>query len=170
MQETLSPDYSPLTFRDYWEILRIPALFTIIAIAGTWAVWYFTSVPCQPGLAPATGCYPDETARHIHLDLLNKIMTHAVIAAGGGGFWSYAMITRERKARQALMLQLAEEREKAAQEREEAAQEQERTTQELEKAAQEREEANREREQLQATIESLTQRIAELESNGHSQA
>ena len=67
-------------------------------------------------------------------------MTHAVIAGGGGGIWSYAMITRERKAREAaerarleLEQQLAEERERAAEERR----------------------------QLLATIETLSERLAE---------
>ena len=98
-------------------------------------------------------------ARYINLDALNRIVTHAVIAGGGGGLWSYAMITRERKAREALEKQLAEERERAADERERAAEERER-------AAEERERAAEERRQLLATIESLMERLAGQQNGG----
>ena len=91
-------------------------------------------------------------ARYINLDALNRIVTHAVIAGGGGGLWSYAMITRERKAREALEKQLAEERERAAEERE--------------RAAEERERAAEERRQLLATIESLMERLAGQQNGG----
>jgi hypothetical protein len=91
-------------------------------------------------------------ARYINLDALNRIVTHAVIAGGGGGLWSYAMITRERKAREALEKLLAEERERAAEERE--------------RAAEERERAAEERRQLLVTIESLTERLAEQQNGG----
>ena len=162
MSEPPPPYNGPLTFLDYWEILRLPALFALAAIAGTWAVWYFTSVPCHPDLTQTTGCYSSEITRHIHLNLLNKMMTHAVIGGGGGGLWSYAMITRqrkaieaERKAREALEMQLAEERERAAEERE--------------RAAEERERAAEERRQLQATIELLTERLAERGNGGNGQ-
>ena len=145
MSEPPPPYNGPLTFLDYWEILRLPALFALAAIAGTWAVWYFTSVPCHPDLTQTTGCYSSEITRHIHLNLLNKMMTHAVIGGGGGGLWSYAMITRqrkaieaERKAREVLEKQLAEERERAAEERERAAEERERAAEERERAAEER--------------------------------
>jgi hypothetical protein len=91
-------------------------------------------------------------ARYINLDALNRIVTHAVIAGGGGGLWSYAMITRERKAREALEKLLAEERERAAEERE--------------RAAEERERAAEERRQLLATIESLMERLAGQQNGG----
>ncbi len=124
MSESPPSVYGELTYRDLWEILRLPVLFALAAIAGTWAVWYFTSMPCPPELAQTIGCNPSQIARYINLDALNKMMTHAVIAGGGGGLWSYAMITRERKAREAAEKareaaekQLAEERERAAEER-----------------------------------------------------
>lgn len=148
MSDPPPPYNGPLTFLDYWEILRLPVLLASAAIAGTWAVWYFTSTPCSTEIAQTTGCYPSQITRYIHLDLLNKMMTHAVIGGGGGGLWSYAMITRERKAREAerkarevLEKQLAEEREKAAEERR----------------------------QLLATIELLTERLVERENGGNGQ-
>ena len=155
MSEPPYPYNGPLTFLDYWEILRLPVFLALTAIAGTWAVWYFTSTPCSTELAQTTGCYSSQITRYIHLDLLNKMMTHAVIGGGGGGLWSYAMITRqrkvieaERKVREALEKQLSEEREKAAEEREKAAEE---------------------RRQLLATIELLTERLAERENGGNGQ-
>ena len=149
----------PPTFRDLYEILRLPILLALFAIAGTWVVWYLTHTSCPTELAVSTGCNPSMAARYINLDALNRIVTHAVIAGGGGGLWSYAMITRERKAREALEKQLAEERERAAEERERAAEERER-------AAEERERAAEERRQLLATIESLTERLAGQQNGG----
>ena len=140
--------YVPPSIRDYWEILRVPVILAVIAIALTWAVWYLTSTACLPELAKITGCNQGQIARYISLDALNKILTHAAIAGGGGGLWSYAMITRERKAREALEKQLAEERSQAAEERARAAEE---------------------RRQLLATIELLTQRLTEWQNGGDGQ-
>ena len=78
---------------------------------------------------------------------------HGVPVAGGGGIWSYAMITRERKAREAAEKQLAEEREKAAQQ---LAEEREKAAQQL---AEERAQAAEERRRLHSHIEQLTQRL-----------
>ena len=144
-----TPYDGPPTVRDLYEILRLPVLFALIAIAGTWVVWYLTNTSCPAELVQTTGCNPSLTARYISLDALNKILTHAVIAGGGGGLWSYAMITRERRAREAAERQLAEEREKAAEEREKAAEE---------------------RRQLLAMIETLAERLAEQQNGGTGQA
>jgi hypothetical protein len=119
------PSYTgPLGFRELWEILRLPVIFAFIAIAGTWAVWYLTNVSCTLELAQTAGCNPSRIARYINLESLNKIITQAVIAGGGGGLWSFAMITRERKAREAAERareaaerQLLEERQRADEER-----------------------------------------------------
>ena len=164
-----STNDGPTTFRDVYEILRLPILLAAFAIAGTWVVWYFTSATCSTELSRINGCNPSAVAHYINLDALNKIMTHAVIAGGGGGLWSYAMITRERKAKEAerrarleLERQLADERERAAEERERAAEERER-------AAEERERAAEERRQLLATIESLTERLAGQQGGGAGQ-
>jgi hypothetical protein len=100
-------------------------------------------------LAQVTGCNPSQTARYINLDSLNKMVAHAVVAGGGGGLWSYAMITRERRAREVLEKQLAEERERAAAERDRAA---------------------AERSQLLSTIETLTERLAEQQNGNNGEA
>ena len=113
MSEPPPPDYGALTLPDLWEILRLPVLFAILAIAVTWVVWYFTNTSCSLELLQTTGCNPSRIAQYINLDALNKIVTHAVIAGGGGGLWNYAMITRERKAREAAERRAVEERERA---------------------------------------------------------
>lgn len=159
------PVYGSLNFRDLWEILRLPVLLAIAAVAATWLVWYFTNVSCSPELTETTGCNPAQIARYINLDLLNKMMTHAVIAGGGGGLWSYAMTTRQRKAIESLERQLAEERERAdariAEERERADA----------RIAEERERADariaEERREFLAIIERLTER--QNSGNGQTQ-
>lgn len=156
MSEPPPSSHSLLTIRDYWEILRLPVSLVAVAVAATWVVWYLTSVPCSPKLAETTGCNPAQIARYINLDLLNKMMTHAVIAGGGGGLWSYAMTTRQRKAIESLERQLAEERERAdakiAEERERADA----------RIAEERERADariaEERREFLAIIERITER------------
>ena len=145
MSESQPSVYSELTYLDIWEILRVPALLALAAIAGTWAVWYFTSMSCPRELALTIGCNPSQTAQYISLDALNKMVTHAVIAGGGGGIWSYAMITRERKAREA-----ADKAREAAEKR---------LTEALESAAEERR-------QFLAIIEDLNQRLAERHNGG----
>ena len=114
---------APPTLADLWEILRLPILLALAAIAATWLVWYLTSASCPIELAQTTGCNPSRAARYINLTALNNMATHAVIAGGGGGLWSYRMITRERKAREYLAKQLAEERERNAEERARTAEE-----------------------------------------------
>lgn len=103
----------PPTLADLWEILRLPALLALAAVAASWLVWYFTSESCTMELAQAIGCNPSRLAQYINLDAMNKIAAHGVVAGSGGGLWSYAMITRERRAREDLAKQLAEERQRS---------------------------------------------------------
>ena len=159
------PVYGPLNFHDLWEILRLPILLAIAAVAATWLVWYFTNASCSPELAETTGCNPAQIARYINLDLLNKMMTHAVIAGGGGGLWSYAMTTRQRKAIESLERQLAEARADAR-----IAREEERARADA-RIAEERERADariaEERREFLAIIERLTER--QNSGNGQTQ-
>ncbi len=149
MIEPASLGNDRLTALDLWEILRLPVLMALAAIAVTWLVWYFTSASCLVELAETTGCNPSRIARYVNLEILNKAVTHAAIAGGGGGIWSYAVITRERKAREAAERQLAAERAAAAEERARAAAER----------AEERAQAAEERRQFLALIERLTERL-----------
>ena len=161
------PVYGPLNFRDLWEILRLPVLLAIAAVAATWLVWYFTNASCSPELTETTGCNPAQIARYINLDLLNKMMTHAVIAGGGGGLWSYAMITRERRAREAAEKRELELREQLARADARIAEERERADARI---AEERERADariaEERREFLAIIERLTER----QNGGNSQS
>ena len=125
MPEPQPPNDSRITIRDLWEIISLPLLLSGAVVAATWLVWYFTRASCPPELANITGCNPGQIARYINLEVLSRILTHAAIAAGGGGIWSYIMITRERKARETAEKNLAQEREQSAAEREQAAQERE---------------------------------------------
>lgn len=123
MPEPQPPNASRITIRDLWEIISLPLLLSGAVVAATWLVWYFTRASCPPELANITGCNPGQIARYINLEVLSRILTHAAIAAGGGGIWSYIMITRERKARETAEKNLAQEREQSAAERGQATQE-----------------------------------------------
>ena len=107
-----------LSISDLWEITRLPIFLATLAIALTWLVWYLTTVPCTPELTKIIACNPGRIARYINLDVLGNLFTHATLAAGSGGFWSYLMITKERRARQAAEMRLAEALEQAAADRE----------------------------------------------------
>ena len=107
-----------LTISDLWEITRLPIFLATLAIALTWLVWYLTIAPCTPELANIIGCNPGRIARYINLEVLGNLFTHATLAAGSGGFWSYLMITKERRARQAAEKRLAEALEQSAADRE----------------------------------------------------
>lgn len=163
MPDSLSILEAPLTLRDYWEILRIPALFAAIAIAGTWAVWYLTSMSCTADLAQATGCNPSAIARYVNLDALNKMLTHAVIGGGGGGLWSFAMITRERRAREAERQAREAERQareaaerQLVEERQRSHEQRQRSEEERARADEQQRLAEEERQRLLAIIEGLT--------------
>ena len=153
---------APPTLADLWEILRLPILLALAAIAVTWLIWYLTSASCPTELAQTTGCNPSRAARYINLTALNNMATHAVLAGGGGGLWSYRMITRERKAREYLAKQLAEERERHAEERTRNAEER---AQAEERRAEERRQADErmaeERRQFAETLQSIMQQMGE---------
>lgn len=148
-----------LSARDLWEILSLPVLFALAAIAATWLVWYFTSASCSQELSQTNGCNPSRIAGYVNLEILNKIVTHAAIAAGSGGLWSYAVITRERKAREAAERRIAEILEQAAAERAQVAAERaEERAQVAAERAEERAQVAEERRQFIALIQQLTER------------
>ena len=155
MSDALSILYAPLTLRDYWEILRLPVLLAVVAIAGTWAIWYLTSSTCSADLALATGCNQSATAQFVNLEALNKMVTHAAIGGGGGGLWSFAMITRQRRAIEAMTQALEAERQ--AREAEQHAREAEQRAREIAESllTEERQRADEERQQFLAIIEEL---------------
>ena len=78
----------------------------------------------------------------INPELLKDIVANSAIAATGGGVWSYIMISRERRAREAAEQALAEERQRTA-----------------ERIEEERRRAEEERDRLLAEIERLTRQL-----------
>ena len=132
----------------------------LAALAVTWVVWYFTGNRCSEELAAATGCNASAAATFINPALLKDILTNSAIAATGGGIWSYIMITRERRAREAAEREreaaeraLAQERERA----EERVEEERRRAEE--RVEEERRRAEEDRNRLLAEIERLTHRL-----------
>ena len=99
--------------QDIREIAMLPVTAALAALALTWAVWYFTGDRCSEVITAATGCNTSAVATFINPAMLKDIVTNSAIAATGGGVWSYIMITRERRAREAAEKALAEERQRA---------------------------------------------------------
>ena len=117
--------------QDMREIATLPVAAALAALAVTWVVWYFTGNRCSEELAAATGCNASAAAAFINPALLKDIVTNSAIAATGGGIWSYIMITRERRAREAAEQALAQERQRAEEERNRLLAEIERLTRQL---------------------------------------
>ena len=117
--------------QDFREIAVLPVAAALAALAVTWAVWYFTGSRCPEELGSATGCNASAAAAFINPALLKDIVTNSAIAATGGGVWSYIMITRERRAREAAEQALVQERQRAEEERNRLLEEIERLTRQL---------------------------------------
>ena len=137
-------------FQDFREIATLPVAAGLAALVVTWVVWYFTGNRCTEELAAATGCNASAAAAFINPALLKDILTNSAIAATGGGIWSYIMITRERRAREAAEKALIEERQRAD---ERVAEERRKADERVEE---ERRKGNEERMRLLAVIERLT--------------
>lgn len=129
-------------FQDFREIATLPVAAGLAALAVTWVVWYFTGNRCSEELAATTGCNASAAAAFINPGLLKDILTNSAIAATGGGIWSYIMISRERRAREA-----AERARESAERAREAAEQ---------ALAEERKKGEEERARLLAVIERLT--------------
>jgi len=136
-------------FQDFREIATLPVAAGLAALAVTWVVWYFTGDRCSEELAAATGCNASAAAAFINPALLKDILTNSAIAATGGGIWSYIMVSRERRAREAAEQALAQERQRVEEERRRAE----------ERVEEERRRAEEERNRLLAEIERLTRRL-----------
>ena len=120
-------------FQDLREIATLPVAAALTALAITWVVWYFTGNGCTEEISTATGCNASAIAAFINPAMLKDIVTNSAIAATGGGIWSYIMITRERRARQAAEQALTEERQRAEEERQRAEEERNRLLAEIER-------------------------------------
>lgn len=102
---------SLFAIRDLVEILWLPLLIGVIAAAATWAIWYYTTVPCSLEAATLHFCNPALVARYVNVEIWARCLTLGTLAGGliGGGV-NYAMFSRERAARIAAETMLAEER------------------------------------------------------------
>lgn len=136
-------------FQDFREIATLPVGAALAALAVTWAVWYFTGNRCSEELAAATGCNASVAAAFINPAMLKDIVTNSAIAATGGGVWSYIMITRERRAREAAERARDAAEQALAREREKAD----------ERVEEERRRAEEDRNRYLAEIERLTRRL-----------
>ena len=160
--------------QDFREIATLPVAAALAALALTWLVWYFTGDRCTEDLATTTGCNTSSIATFITPALLKDMLTNSAIAATGGGVWSYVMITRERRAREAAEKALAEERQhkeealaRVAEERQRAAEERRRADEERWRAEEGRRRADEDRARLLAEIERLSR---QLDAKGNGQA
>ncbi len=184
MARTMNQNISSL--QDFKEIAGLPVAAALAALAVTWAVWYFTGNQCTEKLAAATGCNASAAAAFINPALLKDIATNSAIAATGGGVWSYIMITRERRAREAAEQALAQERQRAEAERQraeaerqqaeaertqllaerqQAEAERQRADAERQRADAERQRADAERTRLLAEIDRLTRQLNNRQAN-----
>ena len=147
-------------FQDFREIASLPIAAALAALAVTWVIWYFTGNSCSEELAAATGCNASAAAAFINPALLKDILTNSAIAATGGGVWSYIMITRERRAREAAeqAKEVAEQALAYERQRAEERVEEERRRAE-ERVQEERRRAEEDRNRLLAEIERLTRRL-----------
>ena len=120
--------------QDIREIATLPVTAALAALALTWAVWYFTGDRCSEVIAVAMGCNTSAVATFINPAMLKDIVSNSAIAATGGGVWSYIMITRERRAREAAEKALAEERQRTEEARQQADEQRHRAEEERQRA------------------------------------
>ena len=153
-------DHNITALQDFREIAGLPVAAALAALAATWVVWYFTGTRCSEVLAIDTGCNASAAAVFVNPAMLKDLVTNSAIAATGGGVWSYIMITRERRAREAAERALAEERQRGEEDRrraEERAEEDRRRAEE--RAEEDRRRAEQERSRLLAEIDRLTRQL-----------
>ena len=155
------------TFRDVAELLWMPGLLAIATAASTWLIWYYTNTVCTLEIAALTGCNPGSIAKYVNVDVFGRMLTYGGLVGGIGGFWRYDMIKRERAARIAAQMQVAELQKQLEEQRAKNAtirEEQRRQAEEERRqAAEERRQAAEERRQEhQAFMAALTELTAEL--------
>ena len=160
-------DIDRTTLGDVAELLWIPALLAIATAAATWLVWYYTHTVCTLEIAGLTGCNPGSIARYVNVDVFGRMLTYGGLVGGIGGFWRYDMIKKERAARIAVQMQVAELQKQLEEQRAKNAairEEQRRQAEEERRqAAEERRQAAEERRQEhQAFMAALTELTAEL--------
>ena len=114
----MTDESPPSVLQDMAEILWLPLLVGLIVAGVTWLIWYYTSIPCAPELAPSHYCNPAPVAKYINVEIWARCLTLGALTGGiiGGGV-NYAMFSRERAARIAAETIAAEERKLREEER-----------------------------------------------------
>ena len=163
----------PANPADIVEVVWLPALLALITAASTWLIWYYTHTVCTLEVATLTGCNPGSVARYINVDVFGRMLTYGGLVGGIGGFWRYDMIKRERAARIAAQVQVAELQKQLEEQRAKNAAAREAA---IRQAEEERRQANEERRQehraFMAVLTELTAEIAHLrqQRNGNGQS
>ena len=157
--------------QDLAEILWLPLLIGLLAAAATWFIWYYTAVPCLPETAALHHCNPERLARYINVEIWGRCLTLGSISGGliGGGV-NYGMFSRERAARMAAEMMLAEERKRAetalAEERKRTDEARQRADEARQHADEARQRADEERQRadtlMMQTIQTLMSDMAEM--------
>ncbi len=157
----------PTNASDVVEVVWLPALLALFTAASTWLIWYYTYTVCTLEIATLTGCNPGSIARYVNVDVFGRMLTYGGLVGGIGGFWRYDMIKKERAARIAAQMQVAElqkqleeQRAKNAAAREEAIQQAEEAIRQAEEDR--RQEAEERRQEHRAFITALTELTAEI--------
>lgn len=150
----------PANVADIVEVVWLPALLALITAASTWLIWYYTHTVCTPEIAALTGCNPGSVARYVNVDVFGRMLTYGGLVGGIGGFWRYDMIKKERAARIAAQMQVAELQKQLQEQRAKSAAVREAA---IRQAEEERRQAAEERRQEhQAFLAALTELTAEL--------
>ncbi len=150
----------PASVADIVEVVWLPALLGVVTAAATWLIWYYTHTVCTLEIAGLTGCNLGSVAKYVNVDVFGRMLTYGGLVGGIGGFWRYDMIRKERAARIAAQMQVAELQKQLEEARAKnaAIREEERlqATEERRLAAEER------RQERQAFLAALTELTAEI--------
>ena len=92
---------------DFW---RGPLLLGALLAAATWAVWYFTKVPCTADNALKGMCNPGILAAFVNADIMSRCTAAWIGATTLTGGINAIMLERERQRTSDAQQQLAEER------------------------------------------------------------
>ena len=92
---------------DFW---RGPLLLGALLAAATWAVWYFTKVPCTADNALKGMCNPGILASFVNADIMTRCTAAWIGATTLTGGINAIMLERERQRTSDAQQQLAAER------------------------------------------------------------
>ena len=140
---------------------RAPAIAGSVTALGSWAVWYFTKVPCIMESALAGLCNPSLLASYINLPTLASCLAIGGGFAAATGGYSFIMLNRERQRADDAETRLQAERERGDQLREREDQLREREDQLRERAEQRQQRMEERYERLLDELEAERRQAAE---------